>query len=331
MGNIPLSKTTSLQPFIKWVGGKRSLAPLIRDIAGISDKRKFDGYFEPFLGGAAMFYDLMASGSLEVARAAGRVHLSDVNEPLIVTYRAVRASVEPLIKALEGHRHSHYKDLELACPADKGRSERGGVTAKRGSRSSLYVHYLQVRDEYNKIKQEIKIGFDEAVSQDEVKLAAMFLYLNRAGFNGMYRENSKGEMNIPPGRYTNPEIVNREVLERCSAALEGVVLRARPFDAAIAKAGKGDLVYLDPPYFDTFTGYAKGGFNRDAQEELAKAAKAAVGRGASVIISNSDTDEMRELYDKYGFSVGEVQAARNINSDGSGRAKVTEIVAYNVR
>lgn len=276
-----------------------------------------------------MFYHMNQQGVLESAIASGKIELSDVNRPLMECYLAVRSNLEALLEELERHKEAHYKDLPLASTMDMGRSDRGGEPAARGARSKLYSYYLAVRNDYNKLKQEFTGDSQLAVCDGGLRLAAMFLYLNRAGFNGMYRENSKGEMNIPPGRYAKPELVNAEVLHACSAALQGVQLHVRGFEAALSQAGAGDLVYLDPPYFDTFTAYSKGGFDLEAQRQLAEAAAAAAARGAKVIISNSDTPEMRELYETHGFTVGELKAARNINSDGAGRAKVTEIVAFN--
>lgn len=326
-----ISDKQGAQPFIKWVGGKRQLADEIMHIACLDvQSDALIGYYEPFVGGGALFYALKQRGLLERALSHHGVHLSDVNQPLIETYRAVKDSVEPLIAELQVHSSAHYADLPSALAGDKGRSDRGGVNAVRGSRSLLYAHYFKVRSEYNKSKQEFTGDMLAGSSEDGVKLAAMFLYLNRAGFNGMYRENSKGEMNIPPGRYTKPELVNAEVLRACSSALQCVDLQVRGFEHALKEAKRGDLVYLDPPYFETFTAYSKGGFDYMAQQKLAEAAKAAAESGAKVIISNSDTEEMRELYKKNGFEVGELKAARNINSDGAGRAKVTEIVAFNV-
>jgi DNA adenine methylase len=318
------------QPFVKWVGGKRQIAATILDIAGVQGaKLRFNGYFEPFVGGGAMFYHLKQEGFLEGCSNLNRIHLSDVNTPLLVCYRSVQMDVEALIKALETHRNSHYDDLTNANAKDLSRADRGELVAVRGERTSLYKTYIKVRSDYNKLKQEFSIGSPDNLSEGELNLAAMFLYLNRAGFNGMYRENASGEMNIPPGRYVKPELVNAPVLRACAKALHGVDLQVRGFEEALRQVKQGDLVYLDPPYFDTFTAYSKGGFDYDAQVQLASLAAAAAKRGAKVIISNSDTEEMRNLYNENGFTVGELKAARNINSDGKGRAKVTEIVAYN--
>ena len=322
-------KSTIPQPFIKWVGGKRNLTSEILKAASIDEESDISGYFEPFLGGGAMFYALLDADILSKARKSKRIHLSDINAPLVSTYRVVRVAVDKLIRGLDEHRKAHFEDLKLAADKDIGRADRGGQLARRGARTALYRHYLAVRDNYNKLKETFSVGKGGKVSEDEVRLASMFLYLNRAGFNGMYRENSKGEMNIPPGRYANPEIVNEAVLKACAESLKSVDLQVRSFEEALAEAKEGDLVYLDPPYFETFTAYAKGGFNLDSQESLACAAQTAAKRGARVVISNSDTQEMRKLYKAKGFKVSEIKAARNINSDGAGRAKVTEIVAYN--
>jgi DNA adenine methylase len=318
-------KNHEFQPFLKWVGGKRQLAPKILELTGIGINAKFKGYIEPFLGGGSMFYYLRNVGLIN-QKSPKNVILSDINLPLVITYQMVQQDVEGVIKELQGHRDGHYKELKKQRGLDRGRVDRGGIRAARGERTQLYNYYYQVRDAYNVLKTKIELGSDD--KNEWCKLAAMFLYLNRVGFNGMYRENAKGEMNIPAGRYSNPEIINEAVLRKCALALKGVKIKHQSFGRALSKAKQGYLVYLDPPYFDTFNGYSSSGFNLQSQVELGLLASQAAKLKATVVISNSYTKEMKELYLKYGFEIAEIKAARNINSDGTGRNKVSEIVAF---
>lgn len=319
------------QPFIKWVGGKRALAKEILNKAKIGHKFRFVRYLEPFVGGGAMFFHLVSNGYIKPGTS--KVHLSDVNGPLIETYRAIQLELPELMTLLKRHEDNHAKTgAELVAAIANMAAITSSIVGVGGSQLSASKpskatddYYYWVRDcLYNRIKQ------DYDLPEVRVHLAAAFLYLNRTGFNGMYRENASGGMNIPKGRYANPAIVNAKVLKAASAALQGIDLRCRSYLSAIAEAGKGDLVYLDPPYFETFTDYSKGGFDGEQQECMAELAAMAADWGASVIISNSDTSHIEKIYRSHDFEVARIQAARNINSDGAGRSKVSEIVAFRI-
>jgi DNA adenine methylase len=159
--------------------------------------------------------------------------------------------------------------------------------------------------------------------------AARTVFLNKTGFNGLYRVNAKGQFNVPFGLYTNPKICDAENLRACSTVLAGVFLQTLDFWEALRRTSEGDFVYLDPPYVpvsktSNFTGYAKGGFNEDEQRRLASAFRKHAERGVLLMLSNSNTQLVRELYE--GFDIQEVQAPRAVNSKASGRGKVTELV-----
>lgn len=161
------------------------------------------------------------------------------------------------------------------------------------------------------------------------KRAARTVFLNRAGFNGLYRLNSRGQFNVPFGRYTNPRIVDAENLRACSRALIDVELRAEDFDAVLRRAQPGDLVYFDPPYVPlsstaSFTAYQAGGFGARDQEHLRDVFATLASRNVCCLLSNSDTPEVRALYKD--FAIDEVQARRAINSKGSNRGPVGEVL-----
>ena len=158
--------------------------------------------------------------------------------------------------------------------------------------------------------------------------AARMIYLNRSGFNGLYRVNTRGGFNVPFGRHKNPRLCDHKNLRAASAALQGVEIRAEPFEAA-RRAGLGDLVYFDPPYVpvsDTakFVGYAQDGFSLADQERLAEVFVALADRGVHVLLSNSDTPAVRRLY--RGFRAVELQARRSVNSRSDRRGPVAELV-----
>jgi len=305
-------------PFIKWVGGKRAIAAEILEKAGIDTKNPFKAYFEPFLGGGAMFFHLKNIGLIGPDT---KVTLSDMNKSLITTYGVIQKKCTKLISKLKEHEKNHGNLLWLETK--KGKSFSLFVQEQRPRlREREQYYYYYVRDIYNDLHKKSKLSSDL-----KIDLAAAFIYLNRTGFNGMYRENADGKMNIPCGRYSNPAIVNAGVLESASKALQGVKIKHCPYQDSLKLARPGSLVYFDPPYFETFTDYNGGGFGEAEQKELALLA-GAVKSGVKVIISNSSNHFTRELYEKQGFECDFINAARNINSDGQGRSKVKEIVAF---
>lgn len=163
-------------------------------------------------------------------------------------------------------------------------------------------------------------------------LAARFIYLNRTGFNGLYRVNKSGRFNVPFGRYTNPTICDAEVLYAASSALAGADIARRSFTDLPSWAEPGDFIYLDPPYQPlsktaNFTGYTAGGFGENEQRHLAEVCRHLDRLGARFMLSNSDTPLIREIYS--GFDIRQVLAARAINASATKRGKVSEVVVRN--
>lgn len=164
---------------------------------------------------------------------------------------------------------------------------------------------------------------------DEVERAARFIYLNKTCFNGLYRVNSKGQFNVPLGRYVNPPILDAPNLRAVHDALHGATIKTAHFRQTLKDAKPGDFVYFDPPYDPVsetayFTSYTEGAFRRDDQEELADVYAQLAARGCRVMLSNSDTPFVRALYQK--FDVRTVTARRNINSRADRRGRINEVV-----
>jgi DNA adenine methylase len=259
------------RPFLKWAGGKGQLLSELR----CHIPARFGRYFEPFLGGGALFFDQLPERGV----------LSDVNAEIIGCYSAVRDHVEKLIRALKVHRYE----------AD---------------------HYYAVRD-------------TDPDGLAPVERAARTIFLNKTGFNGLYRVNRSGKFNVPFGRYAKPHICDEENLRACSAALARVDLVVSDFEEAVMKAKTGDFVYFDPPYVPlsrtaTFTAYARGGFGPEAQERLANLFARLVERRVHVLLSNSDVPEIRRLYADYRIET--VRASRSINSKPTHRGPVSEVL-----
>jgi DNA adenine methylase len=253
------------------VGGKGQLLSQIWPLL----PARFERYFEPFLGGGAMFFALRPR----------RAFLSDVNEELIDCYTAVRDQVDEVIRALREHRYEreHYYEVRALDPADLPIPER----------------------------------------------AARTIFLNRTGFNGLYRVNRSGKFNVPFGRYTNPSICDERNLRACSEALAGAELRVRDFTHATVPSRRNDLVYFDPPYVPvsataSFTAYSAAGFNAADQARLAHIFEKLARRGVTTLLSNADVPALRALYEP--FPTRRVLASRNINVHATKRGKVGEVV-----
>lgn len=266
------------QPIVKWVGGKGRLVGELLSRAPRSYRR----YFEPFAGGAALFFHLGPASAT----------LSDVNGDLVACYRAVRDDVEAVIAALGEHRAQHSIE-----------------------------YYYAVRD-----------GWNDGRAAGAAARAATFIYLNKTCYNGLWRVNSRGDFNVPAGRYANPSILDAERLRAASAALRAAELVVAPFDHVLDEARRGDFVYFDPPYDPVsatadFTSYAAGGFAADDQERLAQTFARLAERGCAVMLSNSDTPFTRRLYAR--FRIDRVYAARAVNSRADRRGAVAEIVVTN--
>jgi DNA adenine methylase len=295
---------SALKPVLKWAGGKRQLLPQLRRYY----PRAFGAYLEPFLGSAAVFFDLQNSRRLD-----GRdVVLADSSRDLIGCYQAIRDGVEDVIEILERLSREHQRRGE-AC-------------------------YYEVRDErFNPARRAANGSYGP-------ELAAMLIYLNRTGYNGLFRVNARGDFNVPAGRYARPRICDAANLRAVSSVLRSgrVTLERAPFRDSLSRARAGDFVYLDPPYAPLtrtarFTAYTSDPFDTAAQRELREAVLDLAGRGVHVVLSNSAADEVRGLYDEdrtvrlAGLRAHLVPARRAINSRGARRGPVLEYVITNVR
>ena len=279
------------RPFLKWVGGKGQLLPEL--MARVGKAGDFGRYHEPFVGGGALFFELYKTGRL-------RKHawLSDNNPRLIETYQGVKLHVDEIIKLLKCHKAAHCEE-----------------------------YYYEVRAK---------------VPKTLTARAARIIYLNKTCYNGLYRENSKGQFNTPFGRYKNPQICDEENLRAVSMALKKAKIENRHFETVVDAAESGDLVYFDPPYHPvsktaSFIAYTphkrekgildRGTFGEDSQRLLARVYEQLHAKGVKILLSNSMTDFVRDLYG--GFRIDQVAANRAVNSRADRRGKVSEALVRN--
>jgi DNA adenine methylase len=266
------------RPVLKWAGGKTQLLPeILRRAPG-----RIRTYFEPFVGGGAVFFALAAEGRFE------RAVLADSNPELVNVYQAIKADVNAVIRALLRFGHSEEE-------------------------------YYAIRDS----KPRTPAG-----------RAARTIYLNKTGYNGLYRVNRSGEFNVPFGRYKNPNYCDRENLEAVARVLADVEIEVADFEQTCARAERGDFVYLDPPYVplsktSNFTAYDRHPFGLPEQQRLAALFGELHARGVRALLSNSFTPETEALY--AAWQCEKVSVARMINSRSSGRGPVPELLVTNVK
>ena len=270
-------------------------------------------YFEPFVGSGAVFFDLVSHGVLD----RSRVVLSDANADLIGCYRRLGDSLEPVTAALERLAAGH---------AAGGRD-----------------HYLSVRDERFNPQRGAWRADGADLDRYPADLAAMLIYLNRTGYNGLFRVNASGEYNVPPGRYDRPRILDRPLLELVSRAFttSEVRLEVAPFERVLDQATNGDFVYFDPPYAPlsataNFRGYTGRGFGDTDQEQLQQVLIALAARGVTVLLSNSTAPAVTGLYEgnaavsAAGLRTWRFPARRAVNSKADRRGTVEELVVSNL-
>ncbi len=270
------SRAIVAQPVVKWAGGKSRLLPEL--FARLPER--WSRYFEPFGGGAALFFALAPEQGV----------LGDANPDLVRMYRALATDVSAVIRKLRSHARAH---------------------------SETYYYGARARWNTRRATWALATG------------AAAFIYLNKTCYNGLWRVNRAGGFNVPFGRYTNPPICVPDALLAAHSVLQRADLRCGDYRATLADAGRGDLVYLDPPYEPvtataSFTSYTPLAFGRDAQRELAETARGLVARGCHVLLSNSDTPFIRDLYAD--FHIDAVRCSRSINSSADRRGDVSELI-----
>jgi len=302
--------TSLLLPFLKWAGGKRQLLPHLRRFYP-DDLR---GYHEPFLGSGAVFFDLWTQGRLR----DGRVRLTDENADLVGCYLRLADAVDDVVAVLRRLAADHAQH-GTAC-------------------------YYRIRDElFNPVRRAWREAGGSAAAYTPA-LAAMLIYLNRTGYNGLFRQNARGGFNVPAGRYVRPRILDEARLRAVAAVLGDprVTVEHAPFDRVMATARLGDFVYFDPPYAPVsrtshFRSYTARGFDDDDQCRLQEIAVDLAARGVQVLLSNSTAPVVCRLYEEHpaaaaaGLVAHRVPAHRSINSRGDRRGTVEELLVSNIR
>ena len=292
-------KRVPQEPLFEFEGSDLALQPFLKWAGGkrqlLPEIRKyvprdFGTYFEPFVGAGAVLFDLQPP----------RAVINDANEELINCYRVVKTNPEELIRLAAKHERND---------------------------SAEYFYELRALDR--------EPGLD---ALPDVARAARVIYLNKTGFNGLYRVNRRGYFNVPYRHHVKtPQVVNADVIRAVSRYLNSARMKilCGDFKRVVADASDGDFIYFDPPYdpvslTSSFTGYAAGGFGEEEQKALKRLCDDLTRRSCRVLLSNSDTEFVRSLFDDpRRYTVHEVRARRNINRDGARRGEVGELLIFN--
>jgi DNA adenine methylase len=296
------SKNGLAKPFVKWAGGKSQILDQIRAKYPAELGKSVTKYAEPFVGGGAVLFDVLNSHKLDA------VYISDINRELIHTYTCIRDNHAELIDILDNY-------------------EREYLPANEPERKKIFYDN---RDRFNDLKTQ---------SSDDTELAALFIFLNRTCFNGLYRVNSKGMYNVPQGKYKKPTICDKKNITLIADKLQGVVIVCGDYTESQKFIDSKTFAYFDPPYRPlsttaNFTSYAQDGFDDAAQTELAKFIDEMNEKSACIVASNSDPkntdkndDFFDELYSKH--KINRISASRMINSMADGRGKISELLIAN--
>lgn len=264
---------SSVTPFVKWAGGKRQLIPQIRERM----PEKYNDYYEPFVGGGAVIFDLLPANAL----------INDINKALINTYTTICNEPDAFLKEVNRLDNDMWEDGKK--------------------------YYYSIREHYN----------DKLMrSEYDVELAALFVFINKHCFNGLYRVNGKGLFNVP---YNNSRrvSVDEDVIIATSEYLRGVTIIDGDFEQACKNAKKGDFVFIDSPYAPlnptSFESYTKEGFDIESHKRLAKLYDELTARGCYCMLTNHNTELINELYGNKDYKIDVVSVKRMINSDASKR------------
>ncbi|MCI1664475.1 DNA adenine methylase [Bifidobacterium crudilactis] len=291
-----------VKPFVKWAGGKAQILDEIRNLYPEGLGTTITKYAEPFVGGGAVLFDILSRYELE------KIYISDINRELIATYSCIRDDVEELVQVLRQMEHEYLP----------------------GSEDIRKPYYYEKRRRFNELK---------AKQITSVEVAALFVFLNRTCFNGLYRVNRNGEFNVPIGNYRNPTICDENNLTAVAERLQDVEIVCGDFRESRRFIDNNTFVYFDPPYRPltktaSFNSYAKEEFGDNEQIQLARFIEELSRKGAVVVASNSDpknADDKDEFFDELykKLSISRISASRAINSVGKKRGKVSELLITN--
>ncbi|MDE6442176.1 MAG: DNA adenine methylase [Clostridia bacterium] len=291
-----------LKPFVKWVGGKSQLVDELEKFLPTDGERILTKYVEPMVGGGALLFSILSKYDFE------QIYISDINAELVNAYNAIKYNIDALITKLT--------EMQLLfLPMDE---------------NGRKYFYYSARDKFNSLVLN---------DSNSVEKAALFIFLNKTCFNGLYRVNKKGQFNVPMGAYKNPCICDEENLRNVSTALQNVEIVCGDYSLSKSIIDRESFVYIDPPYrpiskTSGFTSYNTDVFDDKEQIRLAQFINEINEAGAKIVLSNSDPQNINEedtFFEDLDKSdtIKKVEASRMINSKSDGRGKIKELLICN--
>jgi DNA adenine methylase len=286
------------KPFLKWVGGKTQI---LDDVLTLFPEMK--NYHEPFVGGGSVLLGLLSGVAEGKITMTGKVFASDLNPSLIGLYRNVQARPAELVAAVK----ALMADLALSTGSLVNRKP----TTIEEARTSAESYYYWIRARFN------SSGMDKT----SIPASAMFLFLNKTCFRGLWREGPRG-FNVPCGHYKNPSILDEAHILAVSTLIKDVVFVCQPFAASLAPVVEGDFVYLDPPYAPenatSFVGYTTEGFDLEMHKTLFTLVKQMKSRKVRILMSNADVSLVKDSFPADDYQTKIISCRRAIHSKEPG-------------
>lgn len=304
-----VAKVIIVKPLLKWVGGKTQIIDKLIN----KFPNQIENYNEIFLGGGSVLFALLSHINANNIKLCGKIYAFDFNYALIAFYINVQTNHLQLYNEVE-----EIKMIYLSCPAEGSINRKPtNLTEAKSSRES---YYYWIRSKYNTLND-----------QGTVKASAIFIFLNKMGFRGMFREGPNG-FNIPYGHYKNTNIINKQHLITVHQLIQKVLFRHSSFETSFNKISNDDFVYLDPPYAPenetSFVGYTKKGFKLEQHKLLFKLTKNLSKKNVKFTMSNSNVDIVNEHFPNSEYNVEHIMCRRAINAKKP-QSKTKEVIIQN--
>jgi DNA adenine methylase len=299
------------KPLLKWVGGKTQ----ILDKLIIEFPQQINNYHEIFLGGGSVLLAVLAYVKAGVINITGSICAYDLNESLIYLYKNVQTNHNELYDEIQ-KLISEYNE----CSGTEKNFEPQTIMEGKQSKENYYYWIRQLYRKLTKLEKQSIIG------------SAMFLFINKTCWRGVFRESKDSGFNVPYGNYVNPEIINKQHLDEIHTLLQGVIFECCDFAIALNKNEAGDFVYLDPPYAPetdkSFVSYTKDGFKIEQHTKLFELCNKLCDENKKMMMSNADVNLVRHHFSIDKFNINAILCKRHINSKNP-ESKAKEVIIKN--
>jgi DNA adenine methylase len=319
--SINLKDISFTKPLIKWVGGKTQILNKIFEKFPV----EINNYYEIFLGGGSVLFGLLDLINNKQIKITGNIYVFDLNETLINMYKNIQSNYNQLYTELQIiiqefnsiiNNNTTNNDNEIKDDSNQEENLTNDIKQKINrkpssldeAKTSKEIYYYWIRNKYNKLSQEQK---------NSVLGSAIFIFLNKTCFRGVYRVGPNG-FNVPYGHYNNPEIINYDNLVNINKLIKNVIFTTSNFKDSISRIGQNDFAYLDPPYAPinskSFVGYNQDGFTLSNHNELFELCKTLKRKNTKFLMSNSDVELVKNNFPTSEYKTDIIECKRAINS-----------------